>query len=77
MPDRSWNVYDRPASVGFGIDLASAGTSDAPARPPTRLKPTRPSFVKSRMLHESEKYARAGSIVSSTLLETTVSVPPR
>ena len=55
MPDRNWNVYDRPASVGFGIDLASAGTSDAPARPPTRLKPTRPSLVKSRMFHESEK----------------------
>src|SRR5207344_1732911 len=58
------------------MDLARSGTSPAPSSPPTRLKPTSPSFVRLRMFQDSEKYARAGSIVSSTPDVVTVRVPP-
>jgi hypothetical protein len=76
-PGRNWNVYFLPPSVALGSDLARSGTSVAPSSPPTRLNPTSPSFVSARMFQESEKYASPGSSVSSTLLEETVSVPPR
>src|SRR4249920_23171 len=58
------------------MDLARSGTSPAPSSPPTRLKPTRPSLVRLRMFQDSEKYARAGSIVSSIEEDATTRVPP-
>src|SRR3954452_22990287 len=51
MPSRRVNVYVLPPSVGLGTSVARSGTSFVPSAPPTRLKPTSPSWVKIRNCH--------------------------
>jgi hypothetical protein len=66
MSLRIANVYVRPSSVGVGIEFARLGTKVDPSEPPTRLKPTRPSFVNSSVSHALTVWA-SGSAGSSVV----------
>src|SRR5438094_7119577 len=76
-PGRSWKLYVRPPSVGVGSDAARSGTSAAPAAPPTRLKATRPSFVRIITRHVATSYLVGSRLGVMSPPPTTRSVPPR